>query len=157
MITTPSLGTGCAPRGDHDRGPVTRDCLALTTVHNDMPTRMLYFSWETIQNHTGGTEIMARTLQHNRSSTALDARPGTLQDRNGKTPGSMQGITKGCNPEKRFTPVDVEYSVLRALTPALLARAGTCYSFADWTMAGEGIIIVLENGQEFRMEITEAK
>ena len=33
----------------------------------------------------------------------------------------------------------------------------TCYSFADWTMAGEGIIIVLENGQEFRMEITEAK
>ena len=70
---------------------------------------------------------MARTLQHNRSSTALDARPGTLQDRNGKTPGSMQGITKGCNPEKRFTPVDVEYSVLRALTPALLARASTCY------------------------------
>ena len=37
MITTPSLGTGCASRGDHDRGPVTRDCLALTTVHNDMP------------------------------------------------------------------------------------------------------------------------
>ena len=100
---------------------------------------------------------MARTLQHNRSSTALDARPGTLQDRSGKTPGSLQGITKGCNPEKRFTPVDVEYSVLRALTPALLARAGTCYFFADWTMAGEGIIIVLENGQEFRMEITEAK
>ena len=68
----------------------------------------------------------------------------------------MQGITKGCNPEKRFTPVDVEYSVLKALTPALLAREGICYSFADWTMAGEGIIIVLENGQEFRMEIVEA-
>ena len=59
---------------------------------------------------------MARTLQHNRSSTALDARPGTLQDRNGKTSGPMQGITKGCNPEKQFTPVDVEYSVLRALS-----------------------------------------
>ena len=99
---------------------------------------------------------MARTLQHNRSSTALEARPGTLQDRNGKTSGSMQGITKGCNPEKRFTPVDVEYSVLRALTPALLARAGTCYSFADWTMAGNGIVVVLANGQEFRMEIVEA-
>ena len=53
-------------------------------------------------------------------------------------------------------PVDVEYSVLRALTPALLARAGTCYSFADWTMAGHGIVVVLENGQEFRMEIVEA-
>jgi len=68
----------------------------------------------------------------------------------------MQGITKGCNPEKRFTPVDVEYSVLRALTPVLLARAGTCYSFADWTMAGNGIVVVLANGQEFRMEIVEA-
>ena len=99
---------------------------------------------------------MARTLQHNRSSTALDARPGTLQDRNGKTSGPMQGIMKGCNPEKQFTPVDVEYSVLRALTPALLARAGTCYSFADWTMAGNGIVVVLANGQEFRMEIVEA-
>ena len=100
---------------------------------------------------------MARTRQHNRSSYTLDARPGTLQDRNGKTPGTIHGIMPGCTQEERFTPVDVEYSVLRALTPALLARAGTCYSFADWTMAGEGIIIVLENGQEFRMEITEAK
>ena len=37
-------GYGVCARGDHDRGPVTRDCLALTTVHHDMPTRMLYFS-----------------------------------------------------------------------------------------------------------------
>jgi len=68
----------------------------------------------------------------------------------------MPGITKGCNPEKRFTPVDVEYSVLKALTPVLLAREGTVYSFADWTMAGSGIVVVLENGQEFRLEIVEA-
>ena len=47
-------------------------------------------------------------------------------------------------------------AVLKALEPVLLARAATCYSFADWTMAGSGIVVVLENGQEFRMEIVEA-
>ena len=89
---------------------------------------------------------MARTLQHNRSSTAIDT--GTRE---------TSGTVPCGKAEKRFTASDVEYSVLKALTPALLARAGTCYSFADWTMAGEGIIIVLPNGQEFRMEIVEAK
>ena len=58
--------------------------------------------------------------------------------------------------EKRFTASDVEYSVLKALEPALQAREGTVYSFADWTMAGSGIVVVLANGQEFRMEIVEA-
>ena len=52
--------------------------------------------------------------------------------------------------------MDVEYSVLKAMTPVLLAREGTVYSFADWTMAGNGIVVVLANGQEFRMEIVEA-
>ena len=37
-------GYGVCARKNHDRGPVTRDCLALTTVHNDILTRMLYFS-----------------------------------------------------------------------------------------------------------------
>ncbi len=37
-----------------------------------------------------------------------------------------------------------------------MAREGTVYSFADWTMAGSGIVLVLGNGQEFRCEITQA-
>ena len=60
------------------------------------------------------------------------------------------------SPPKRFTPQDVEYSLLKVLTPALQTREGTVYSFADWTMAGEGAVVVLKNGQEFRMEIVEA-
>ena len=92
-----------------------------------------------------GTEIMARTLQHNRSSYALDT--GTW--------GTSSTVP--CRKaEKRFTASDVEYSVLKALEPALQARKGTVYSFADWTMAGTGIVVVLANGQEFRLEIVEA-
>ena len=88
---------------------------------------------------------MARTLQHNRSSTALET--GTW---------GTSGTVPCRKAEKRFTASDVEYSVLKALEPVLLARAATCYSFADWTMAGSGIVVVLANGQEFRMEIVEA-
>ena len=87
---------------------------------------------------------MARTLQHNRSSYTLEATRGT------------SGTVPCGKAEKRFTASDVEYSVLKVLTPALQEREGTCYSFADWTRAGDGIIIVLENGQEFRLEIVEA-
>ena len=77
-----------------------------------------------------------------------------LGDRNEQTPVPMQ--VEGCNPEKRFTASDVEYSALEGSGTSLRARAGTCYSFADWTMAGYGIVVVLANGQEFRMEIVEA-
>jgi hypothetical protein len=99
---------------------------------------------------------MARKPKHNRSSYTLDATrgtPGTGQDNIGKA----QGTTQGCTLAKKFTPQDVEYSLLKVLTPALQAREGTVYSFADWTMAGNGAVVVLENGQEFRMEIVEAK
>jgi len=88
---------------------------------------------------------MARTLQHNRSSTAIET--GTW---------GTSGTVPCGKAEKRFTTSDVEYSVLKALEPVLLAREGTVYSFADWTMAGNGIVVVLANGQEFRMEIVEA-
>ena len=88
---------------------------------------------------------MARTLQHNRSSYTLDT--GTC---------GTSGTVPSGKVEKRFTASDVEYSVLKALEPVLQSRKGTCHSFADWTMAGNGIVVVLANGQEFRMEIVEA-
>jgi hypothetical protein len=59
---------------------------------------------------------MARKLKHNRTSYNLDAGIGTVPC------GSVQGSTQRYTRAKRFTPQDVEYSVLRALTPALLAR-----------------------------------
>ena len=99
---------------------------------------------------------MARTLQHNRSSTALEDGQAPCKIGMGRPQArckvSRRVVTQRSN-SRQWTS---EYSVLRALTPALLARAGTCYSFADWTMAGNGIVVVLANGQEFRMEIVEA-
>ena len=100
---------------------------------------------DTSIGYNRGTEIMARTLQHNRSSYTLDT----------GTRGTSGTVSCG-KAEKRFTASEVEYSVLKALEPVLLAREGTVYSFADWTMAGNGIVVVLANGQEFRMEIVEA-
>jgi hypothetical protein len=88
---------------------------------------------------------MARTLQHNRSSTAIDT--GTRE---------TSGTVPCRKAEKRYSTSDVEHSLLKTLEPVLLARGATCYSFDDWTMVGDGIVIVLENGQEFRMEIVEA-
>ena len=58
---------------------------------------------------------------------------------------------------KVFTPSNIEYSVIKALTPVLSARDGTIYSFSDWTLSGDGAVIVLPNGQEFWLTITEAK
>ena len=58
---------------------------------------------------------------------------------------------------KVFTSTDIERSILKALEPVLEARDGTIYSFSDWTLNGEGAVIVLPNGQEFWLTITEAK
>ena len=67
-----------------------------------------------------------------------------------------RGVRKTAKP-KVFTPSDIEYSVIKALEPALQARDGTVYSFSDWTLSGDGVVIVLPNGQEFWLTITEAK
>ena len=57
---------------------------------------------------------------------------------------------------KRFTPQQVEHSVLRALAPALEAKGGSAQTFADWTMNGHGVVLRLPNGQEFWLPISEA-
>ena len=56
---------------------------------------------------------------------------------------------------KRFTPQQVERSVLKALAPALEAKGGSVHSFAEWTLAGHGIVLVLSTGQEFWLTLAE--
>ena len=73
---------------------------------------------------------------------------------NTKTRKTNNGNTKG--EPKSFTPQEVERSVLRALAPALEARGGSVHSFAEWTLAGHGIVLVLSTGQEFWLTLAEA-
>ena len=75
---------------------------------------------------------------------------------NENSQGLNSGVRKTAKP-KVFTPSNIEYSVIKALEPVLEARDGTIYSFSDWTLNGEGAVIVLPNGQEFWLTITEAK
>ena len=70
--------------------------------------------------------------------------------------GLNSGVRKTAKP-KVFTSTDIERSILKALAPVLEARDGTIYSFSDWTLSGDGAVIVLPNGQEFWLTITEAK
>ena len=73
---------------------------------------------------------------------------------NTKTRKTNNGNTKG--EPKSFTPQEVERSVLKALAPALEARGGSVHSFAEWTLAGHGIVLVLSTGQEFWLTLAEA-
>ena len=75
---------------------------------------------------------------------------------NEKAQGLNSGPRKTAKP-KVFTPGNIECSVIKALKPVLQARDGTIYSFSDWTLSGDGVVIVLPNGQEFWLTITEAK
>jgi hypothetical protein len=58
---------------------------------------------------------------------------------------------------RRFTPEQVEHSVLKALAPALEAKGGSAHTFAAWTMNGHGVVLRLPNGQEFWLPISEAE
>ena len=57
---------------------------------------------------------------------------------------------------KLFTPQQVEHSVLKALAPALEAKAGSVHSFSEWTLSGHGVVLRLPNGQEYWCTIAEA-
>ena len=82
---------------------------------------------------------------------------GTVQSctpyHNENRPNLNSGVRKTAKP-KVFTPSNIEYSVIKALEPVLQARDGTIYSFSDWTLSGDGAVIVLPNGQEFWFTIT---
>jgi hypothetical protein len=57
---------------------------------------------------------------------------------------------------KRFTSQQVERSVFKALAPALEAKGGSAHTFADWTLAGHGVVLRLPNGQEYWCTVAEA-
>ena len=50
----------------------------------------------------------------------------------------------------------IENRLVAVLAPALEARGGSVHSFADWTLAGHGIVLVLSTGQEFWLTLAEA-
>ena len=45
-----------------------------------------------------------------------------------------------------FTLEAVERRVLKALAPALEAKGGSVHSFAEWTLAGHGIVLSTVHG-----------
>ncbi len=59
-------------------------------------------------------------------------------------------------PTSNFTVQQIESRLVAVLAPALQARGGSVYSFAEWTFAGHGIVLVLSTGQEFWLTLTEA-
>ena len=57
---------------------------------------------------------------------------------------------------RRFTPRQVERSLFKALAPTLEAKGGSAHTFADWTLSGHGVVLVLSTGQEFWLTLAEA-
>jgi hypothetical protein len=70
---------------------------------------------------------------------------------------TKQNQAERSNPDpRRFTPQQVERSLLKTLAPTLEARGGSAHTFADWTLSGHGIVLRLPNGQEFWCTVAEA-
>jgi hypothetical protein len=59
-------------------------------------------------------------------------------------------------PTPNFTVQQIENRLVAVLTSALQARGGSVHSFAEWTLAGHGIVLVLSTGQEFWLTLAEA-
>ena len=59
-------------------------------------------------------------------------------------------------PMLNFTVQQIEDRLVAVLAPALQARGGSVHSFAEWTLAGHGIVLRLPNGQEYWYTVAEA-
>ncbi len=59
-------------------------------------------------------------------------------------------------PTLNFTVHQIENRLVAMLASALQARGGSVHSFAEWTLAGHGIVLVLSTGQEFWLTLAEA-
>jgi hypothetical protein len=57
---------------------------------------------------------------------------------------------------KQWASHQVERALLRVLEPAVQARGGQVYTLSGWTLAGHGIVLVPESGQEFWLTVCEA-
>ena len=63
--------------------------------------------------------------------------------------------TKGHAHAQLYGPADRE-SPRGGARPALEAKGGSAHTFAEWTLAGHGIVLVLSTGQEFWLTLAEA-
>jgi hypothetical protein len=59
-------------------------------------------------------------------------------------------------PTLNFTVQQIENRLVAVLAPALQAKGGSVHSFAEWTLAGHGIVLRLPNGQEYWCTVAEA-
>ena len=59
-------------------------------------------------------------------------------------------------PTPNFTVQQIENRLVAVLAPALQAKGGSAHIFAEWTLAGHGIVLVLSTGQEFWLTLAEA-
>ena len=59
-------------------------------------------------------------------------------------------------PSPNFTVQQIENRLVAVLAPALEAKGGSAHTFADWTLSGHGIVLVLSTGQEFWLTLAEA-
>ena len=58
-------------------------------------------------------------------------------------------------PTPNFTVQQIESRLVAVLAPVLQAKGGSVHSFAEWTLAGHGIVLVLSTGQEFWLTLAE--
>jgi hypothetical protein len=59
-------------------------------------------------------------------------------------------------PTPNFTVQQIENRLVAVLAPALQAKGGSAHTFAEWSLAGHGIVLVLSTGQEFWLTLAEA-
>ena len=59
-------------------------------------------------------------------------------------------------PRPTLRSTQIENRLVAVLAPALQAKGGSAHTFAEWTLAGHGIVLVLSTGQEFWLTLAEA-
>ena len=65
-------------------------------------------------------------------------------------------LNQRLHPTPHFTVQQIENRLVAVLAPVLQAKGGSVHSFAEWTLAGHGIVLVLSTGQEFWLPLAEA-
>src|SRR5271166_2028634 len=92
-----------------------------------------------------GSAVNQRTSAHSRcgSSVAAGKREASMVITKLKDEGRLTNASE--MPQKKWTPRQVEQSVLRALAPVVEASGGSTCTFADWTLSGHGVVLRLPN------------
>ena len=75
---------------------------------------------------------------------------------NTKARPETKTIEPEATPTPNFTVQQIESRLVAVLAPVLQAKGGSAYTFAEWTLAGHGIVLGLSAGQEFWLTLAEA-